>query len=113
MIVKGIPPWKDERTPNFQPPMASSTNSRRVTKDRLSLTDGQRVDGGDGQAVAYIVGAPAIVRGYVMSILRVQPIRLVRKAASAEAGNSGFGVQRLGPGIGRDQVEIALPDVRL
>src|SRR5579863_2417529 len=22
-MVKGIPPWKDERTPNFQPPMAS------------------------------------------------------------------------------------------
>ena len=25
-IVKGNPPWKDERTPIFQPPMASSTN---------------------------------------------------------------------------------------
>ena len=69
------------------------------------MADGQGVDGGDRQAVSHIVAASSIVRGYVVSILRSCPSCVI----SAEAGNSGFGVERLGPCISRDQVEIARP----
>ena len=31
-IVKGNPPWKDERTPTFQPPMASSTSFEELPR---------------------------------------------------------------------------------
>ena len=69
------------------------------------MANGQCVDGGDRQAVSHIVGASSIVRGYVVPILGAGPSRII----SVETGNAGFGVERLGPGISRDQIERARP----